>query len=110
MFYARYYKPVYDSNWNVTSRQVITNIYYSWDQFHNDTFSPDTDGIYIINFVGIGGSYQERKYHIQDIAIEWSHADKNGLSWGEMATVENWLETYGRKYGLLQEFRENAII
>lgn len=56
-------------------------------------------------------TYQERKEAARQQAIDWQlWASEQPLSYGEL---EDWMEHFerlGRRYGLLQEFRENAII
>lgn len=55
-------------------------------------------------------TYQERKEAARQQAIDWQlWASEQSLSYGEL---EDWMEHFerlGRRYGLLQEFRENAI-
>ena len=58
-----------------------------------------------------GKTYAERKADLQNKAIEWSYADGVGAwSYSELADIQSFFETQGRRYGLLNEFRENAII
>lgn len=54
--------------------------------------------------------YQQGKAAARDKAIAWQHeqADKD-MSWGEVAEAAAYFERLGRRYGLLQEFRENGI-
>lgn len=43
-------------------------------------------------------------------AIDWENDFSNrNYSYGELADWQEFFETYGRKYGLLREFRENCI-
>ena len=56
-----------------------------------------------------GKTYQERKTSLQELAIEYSNTCYPDLSYGELATVDSFFETQGRRYGLLREFKENAI-
>lgn len=55
-------------------------------------------------------TYAERKAEIRDEAIQWQaeYADHN-YSYGELAYWADYFETMGRRYGLLEEFRENGI-
>lgn len=55
-------------------------------------------------------SYQEMKEQVRQEAIDWQYesAEMN-LSYGELADAQEYFERQGRRYGLLQEFRENAI-
>lgn len=56
-----------------------------------------------------GRTYAERKASAEELAVEYSNNTAPGLSWGEMAEIEEFFERIGRRYGLLTEFRENAI-
>ena len=58
-----------------------------------------------------GKTYAECKADLQNKAIEWSYAGGVGAwSYGELADIQSFFETQGRRYGLLNEFRENGII
>ena len=90
------------------------NIYYGsdgWNLFHNETFSPYTKNIKVLQFKIQGKNYKERKEHLKDIAIDFQ-LNFSALSWsyGELAEIYNYFETNGRRYGLLKEFKENCII
>lgn len=55
-------------------------------------------------------SYKERQSEVRDEAIEWQNDFANhNYSWGELAYWSDHFEKLGRRYGLLKEFRENAI-
>lgn len=68
----------------------------------------------LIDFISLevkGKTYAERKENLTNKAIEWSYA--GGVaewSYGELAEIQSFFERYGRRYGLIREFRENAII
>lgn len=55
--------------------------------------------------------YQNKKAELRDIAISWQSefAEKN-YSYADLATWEEFFNRYGRRFGLLRELRENAII
>lgn len=57
-------------------------------------------------------SYAERKEEVREMAIEYQNSFSEGKQWsyGEMAEIQGNLERLGRRYGLLREFRENAVI
>lgn len=56
-------------------------------------------------------TYQEKKEAAREQAIDWQlWASEQNLSYGELADYADHFERLGRRYGLLQEFRENAII
>ena len=85
------------------------NLYFDWNSFHADTFSPDCEIIQFIEFVVHGKNYEERKNSLRDIAIEYSYDAIGDLSYGELYHIQNFFETMGKRYGLLREFRENCI-
>lgn len=55
-------------------------------------------------------TYQQKKEQAREQAIDWQDetAEQN-LSYGELAEAGEHFEKLGRRYGLLQEFRENGI-
>ena len=57
-----------------------------------------------------GKTYQERQSDLHGKAIEWSNSVGQYPKWsyGELADIQGFFETNGRRYGLLNEFRENA--
>lgn len=55
--------------------------------------------------------YNIKKYEIRQEAIEWQlNFEQNNYSYSELNTWQEYFEKYGKKYGLLKEFRENGII
>lgn len=56
-------------------------------------------------------TYQGKKEAARQQAINWQlWAGEQSLSYGELADWMAHFERLGRRYGLLQEFRENAIL
>ena len=56
-------------------------------------------------------TYAEKKAQIREQAIDWQ-ADfcNHNYSYGELHYFQCYFEKMGRRYGLIKEFRENAII
>lgn len=55
-------------------------------------------------------TYEEMKEAARSKAIEWQMDFENhNYSYGEIAYFQNYFEKLGKRYGLLKEFRENAI-
>jgi hypothetical protein len=55
--------------------------------------------------------YQTKKEQIRREAIDWQiKAGEMNYSLGELTTFQDYFEKNGKRYGLLKEFRENAII
>lgn len=88
------------------------NLYDNWEQYHKDTFSPECRDIVKIELgKAKGSSYEERKEYVRATAMIYSNMRGQfyPLSWREAMLIGNWFEKYGRRYGLLKEFHENAI-
>ena len=55
-------------------------------------------------------NYQKRKEAARQEAIDWQYeASEQDLSYGELAVIGNYFYKLGKRFGLLREFRENAI-
>ena len=56
-------------------------------------------------------NYQTRKAAAREAAIAWQGITAEGedLSYADICTAGEMFRKLGRKYGLLREFRENAI-
>lgn len=55
-------------------------------------------------------AYNDRKEAIRNFAIEYQYATGDmRQSWYGVSTWSDYFATMGKKYGLLREFRENAI-
>lgn len=55
--------------------------------------------------------YQKGKARAIQIAIEWQNSfEDSNYSYGELAYYQDYFEKLARRYGLVREFRENAII
>ena len=55
-------------------------------------------------------SYQQLKSEAREQAIDWQDwLSENSVSYEGLAIASDYFERQGRRYGLLQEFRENAI-
>ena len=86
--------------------------FYDWEEWHSATFCPDTEILTVIDLKIHGKTYENRKEDVRNKALDFQALfSEYGLpmSWGELATWENYFETAGKRYGLLAEFRENGI-
>lgn len=55
-------------------------------------------------------SYRETKEILKEFAQEWSlNFNEYRYNYEELAFYGDFFQTYGKRYGLLQEFKENAI-
>lgn len=71
----------------------------------------ENDLLYFIPLTVSGKTYLDRKNDLRNKAIEYQNSwyDFCGFSYGEIGDIQAFFENNGRRYGLLQEFRENAI-
>lgn len=85
-------------------------LYDSCEQWARDIFSPLCDDINVINFHTTGRNYSERKASARSVAVEWStRGFAWGLSWLDCQRIADWFFRVGKRYGLLDEFRENGL-
>jgi hypothetical protein len=84
-------------------------LYESREAYYKDTFSPLCEVMEVINFVLSGTTYRERQATARELAIEYSLCEKPDLSYYELYLIGSFFEKVGKRYGLLNEFRENAI-
>lgn len=90
------------------------NIYYKnkygYEEWRKDTFSPLCEDIITLDFKISGKTYEERKYNLEELAKSWQY-DFSSLGWSysELATIYEYFEKSGKRYGLLKVFKENGI-
>ena len=84
-------------------------LYEDFQDYISDTFSPEVETMVIIPFTVHGSNYAERRENVRETAIDFQAADCGGLYMSDMAQIYGWFEKMGKRYGLLKEFRENAI-
>lgn len=88
---------------------IEAKTYYNHEEWHKDTFCP-LYHYWTIEFKIKGSSYAERKEHLRNIAIAYSNiAGELNLYWSELFNIQNFFEKNGKRYGLLNELKENAI-
>ena len=57
-----------------------------------------------------GRTYNEKKANLEEIAKDWQRDFNNhNYAWSDLTEVGTFFLENGKKYGLLQEFRENGI-
>lgn len=62
-----------------------------------------------------GKTYSQRQGDLHETAVEWSYMHneiygyEGDLSMGELLTIQDFFEKNGKRYGLLKEFRNEAI-
>lgn len=86
------------------------SIFADWNLFHAATFAPDTIISAVFPLRIHGRTYAEKRAHLRRLAIDIQSADLGGISYGELCDLQCFLIRSARKYGLIQEFKQNAII
>ena len=87
------------------------NLLYCWGDVFRATFNPDIhETAVIIEFKIHGKTYAERQNCLHDIAVKFQTACTGDLYYSEIEKIVDWFETNGKRYGLMHELRENAII
>lgn len=85
-------------------------LYHDFQDYVNDTFDPGIETLAIIPFTVHGSNYAERRENVRGTAMEFQTAnDCDGLYMSDMSQIYGWFEKMGKRYGLLKEFRENAV-
>lgn len=87
---------------------------HDYDELHRETFSPDVDTLAIIPLRISGKTYAEKKDSARNLAIEvqrtiCQEAECN-VPYGTHMILGDFFEKIAKRFGLLREFRENAII
>ena len=100
MFYAKY---------RDINGEEVAKLYDRGEDYARDTFSPLVEPLTVIDFSVKGKNYRERQSSVQTIAMDFQTADIGGLFMSDYARIGEWFSTQGKRYGLLKEFRENAV-
>lgn len=98
---------------NKRYKELFTNDYQFRSTF--DTFNDlSFEDVEILNFQIKGRNYKEKQNCLRDLAISFqemiSESCDIDITITEIATICEWLETRALDYGLVKEFKENAII
>ena len=86
------------------------SIFDTWPEYHAATFSPDCTVSACIPLQLHGSTYAARRESLRTIVQDIQRADNGGMSYSEAADMAEWLNTNARRYGLVNEFRDNGII
>ncbi len=103
MFYVELYN-------KETKESIYKGLYFDLQEFYKDTWNPIITFDFIIDFKISGKTYQECKANLQDLAIEYSNkAGDMNLSYYELSLIQDFFYKNGKRYGLLEEFKQNCI-
>lgn len=86
---------------------------YDYAGFDTATWNPTVE-FSDIDFVVFGNlkgkTYAEKREEVRDKAINLQRIDDGGLTYDDYMMIADYLMTYGKRYGLLREFKENGIL
>lgn len=86
------------------------NLFERWEDVHKMAFNPYTVEHTMIEFKIHGYSYKKKKENARQLAIAVSDALADmAISWGELATIQDYFREVGKRFGLLAEFTEKGI-
>lgn len=94
------------------TNEIEAGVYDCLRDYNETTFSPTIETLYLTDFKVHGKNYKERKAEAEELAKEYQRAiieNSICLSYFELMLISNKFENIGKRYGLLQEFKENAI-
>ena len=96
-------------NREIAESGIYTDI--SYKALINEYGIKESDILFYIPLTVSGRNYKERQADLENKAIEYSHSwyDFCNWSYGELADIQSFFETNGRRYGLLRTFRNEAI-
>jgi hypothetical protein len=90
--------------------KVDGGIYDTHEQYFRDTFSPECGIIDCIELKVKGKTYGDRKEYLEDLAKRYQIITSElSLSYGELIELGCFFDRNGRRYGLMEKFRENRI-
>lgn len=92
--------------------KTFARTYNSYSMYYNDTFNPEIDVLALIDTdrPPAGKNYHDKRNTLQGYAITFQATGTKGLPYWDLYRIGNYFEYYGKRYGLLKEFRDNGII
>lgn len=82
----------------------------TWDQVHAVLSSPAVTPCFIFDFKIKGRNYQERKNYARNMAQFFQSSAAPGLYWSELAELGAAWEKIARRYGLIDEFKNEGLL
>ena len=75
-----------------------------------DLKNTEIDELIIYKLCASGKSYQDRKNYVENIAITYSNRSGCNLSLNDLCILNDYFLKNGKRYGLIETFKENMII
>lgn len=106
----------------IESKNALTNdvintfhIYNNCSELITDSFSPDSITVWLLDTDAPpkGKTYNIKKSRLRQKAIDYQYCMSginNGVSMNELLLITDYFSRYGKRYGLLKEFKQNGII
>lgn len=88
----------------------IGGVCYSFPELYRETFTPEEWTTVILD--KLTGSYADKRETLREkaIATQQAVAFMEYIGYNELIDIEQYFTKYGKRYGLVKEFRENGII
>lgn len=88
----------------------IGGVCYSFPDLYRETFTPEGWNTVILD--KLQGGYADKRETLRQkaIAAQQAIASLDYIGYNELIEIEQYFTKYGKRYGLLKEFRENGII
>ena len=90
----------------------IESGFMTYPLLFSKTFCPDSEILFVLNLEkgGKGRTYNEKKNFLREKAIAYQSCYEYIDNLQAIVEISNYFERWGKKYGLLREFKENGII
>ena len=96
---------------NEISGAEFMETFADYEEMHRETFSPEYLISRVINTERLPGkTYADKKALLRDQAIDYSLQNNFVIYGSDLVEIGAYFEKYGKRYGLIKEFRENGII
>ncbi len=93
------------------SDKHLGGLFVDLEEVHRVYWMPLVEIVSVVDFKVTGKTYAEKQNSLRDVAIDFQNAVSDfEMFMSEWAIVSDWFAKMGKRYGLLREFRENAII
>lgn len=88
----------------------MNGVVYSYAELYRKTFTPLPCDTLILDRLQ-GGTYEEKQNQLRGKAILYSYLSSVvNMGWSDLAAIQSYFAKYGKRYGLLREFKENGIL
>lgn len=87
-----------------------SGVVYSYPELYEATYNPMVEWQIVVLDIVSGKTYAEKKAFVHDLAVEWSHiSGEVEMCYYDLCEIDEWFRKYGRRFGLMEGFKENCI-